>query len=128
MKMGLAVIIGIIGATLAVIAIPLFDKIKIDDPVGALSVHLIAGIWGTLAVGIFKPEVSLVTQIFGVVVIGAFVFLASTIVWAILKVTVGIRVSVEEEMQGIDIAEFGHSAYTIGQGEFVTQEEFKKIK
>ena len=126
--MGLAVIIGIIGATLAVIAIPLFDKVKIDDPVGALSVHLIAGIWGTLAVGIFKPEVSLVTQIFGVVVIGAFVFLASTIVWAILKVTVGIRVSVEEEMQGIDIAEFGHSAYTIGQGEFVTQEEFKKIK
>ena len=124
--MGLAVIIGIIGAGLAVIAIPMFDKIKIDDPVGALSVHLIAGIWGTLAVGIFKPDVSFITQLIGVGVIGVFVFWVSFVSWYIIKRVVGLRVSVEEEMQGIDVTEFGHPAYTIGQGEFVTQEEFKK--
>ena len=104
----------------------LFDKIKIDDPVGALSVHLIAGIWGTLAVGIFKPDVSFITQLIGVGVIGVFVFWVSFVSWYIIKRVVGLRVSVEEEMQGIDVTEFGHPAYTIGQGEFVTQEEFKK--
>ena len=126
--MGLAVIIGAIGATLAVIAIPLFDKVKIDDPVGALSVHLVAGIWGTLAVGIFKPEVSILTQLWGVVIIGGFVFATSFVVWYGIKLIVGLRVSIEEEMSGIDIVEFGHPAYTIGRGEFVTHEEIKKIR
>ena len=124
-SMLLAVIIGAFGAGFTVIAIPMFDRVKIDDPVGALSVHLVAGIWGTLAVGIFKPEVSFVIQLLGVAIIGMFVFLASGIVWAILRATVGIRVSVEEEMQGIDIVEFGHRAYTIGQEEFVSHDKIR---
>ena len=126
--MGLAIIIGMIGSGLAVIAIPLFDKVKIDDPVGALSVHLVAGVWGTLAVGIFKPEVSLLTQLWGVGIIGAFVFATSIVVWYGIKLIVGLRVSAEEEMRGIDIVEFGHPAYTIGRGEFVTHEEIKNVK
>ena len=126
--MGLAIIIGMIGSGLAVITIPLFDKVKIDDPVGALSVHLVAGVWGTLAVGIFKPEVSLLTQLWGVGIIGAFVFAASFAVWYGIKLIVGLRVSAEEEMRGIDIVEFGHPAYTIGRGEFVTHEEIKNVK
>jgi len=111
-SMGVAGIIGVIGAGFALIAIPLFDKIKIDDPVGALSVHLVAGIWGTLAVGIFNPEVSLYDQMFGVALIGLFVFLSSFIVWYVIKSIMGIRVSLEDETQGIDISEFSHTAYS----------------
>ena len=89
--MPIAALIGGVGAILMTAAIPLFDRIKIDDPVGALSVHLVAGIWGTLAVGVFKPDVTILTQLQGVGVIGAFVFITSFIVWFILKKTVGIR-------------------------------------
>ena len=110
-SMNLAILIGAIGGLLVVLAIPLFDKLKIDDPVGALSVHLVNGIWGTLAVGIFKPEVALFAQIKGIVVIGAFTFLSSLAVWAVLKYTVGIRVSEEEEYNGVDVSEFGLHAY-----------------
>ncbi|MDR2034046.1 MAG: ammonium transporter [Helicobacteraceae bacterium] len=102
---------GAIGGVLVVLAVPLFDKLKIDDPVGALSVHLVAGIWGTLAVGIFNAEVSLLGQLFGVVVIGAFVFVVSGIVWYILKLTTGIRVSQKEEHEGTDLSETGLEAY-----------------
>ena len=123
--MWLATIIGVIGAGLTVLAIPLWDKLKIDDPVGALSVHLVAGIWGTLAVGIFKDDASLLTQIYGILIIGAFVFASSFAVWYVIKLAIGLRFSLEEETQGIDIAEFGHSAYTIGHGEFVTHEEIE---
>ena len=94
-----------------VFAIPMFDKFKIDDPVGALSVHLVNGIWGTLAVGIFNPEVTLFAQLKGIVVIGGFTFLSSLAVWAVLKYTVGIRVSEEEEYNGVDVSEFGLHAY-----------------
>ena len=110
-SMDLAVLIGGIGGVLVVFAIPLFDKLKIDDPVGALSVHLVNGIWGTLAVGIFKPDVALFSQIKGIVVIGGFTFLSSLAVWAVLKYTVGIRVSEEEEYNGVDVSEFGLHAY-----------------
>jgi Amt family ammonium transporter len=123
--MWLATIIGIIGAGLTVLAIPMWDKIRVDDPVGALSVHLVAGIWGTLAVGLFNNDVSLVSQIQGILIIGTFVFSSSFAVWYFIKLAVGLRVSLEEETQGIDIAEFGHSAYTIGHGEFVTHDEIK---
>ena len=123
--MWLATVIGVIGAGLTVLAIPLWDKLKIDDPVGALSVHLVAGIWGTLAVGIFKDDASLLTQIYGILIIGAFVFASSFAVWYVIKLAIGLRFSLEEETQGIDIAEFGHSAYTIGHGEFVTHEEIE---
>ena len=110
-SMNLAILIGAIGGLLVVLAIPLFDKLKIDDPVGALSVHLVNGIWGTLAVGIFNPDVMLFAQIKGIVVIGAFTFLSSLAVWAVLKYTVGIRISEEEEYNGMDVSEFGLHAY-----------------
>ena len=89
--MPVAALIGAIGAALMTIAVPMFDRFKIDDPVSALSVHLVAGIWGTLAVGVFKPEVNIITQLQGIGVIGLFVFLSSLVVWFILKKTVGIR-------------------------------------
>ena len=108
----LAIVIGTVGSGLTMLAIPMFDKIKIDDPVGALSVHLVAGIWGTLAVGIFNPNVSFLIQFWGVGIIGAFVFVTSLVTWYIIKLAMGLRVSLEDETQGIDIAEFGQAAYT----------------
>lgn len=110
-SMGLALLIGAVGGALVVFAVPAFDKLKIDDPVGALSVHLVNGIWGTLAVGIFNPDVSLFVQAKGIFFIGAFVFAASFAVWGVLKVTVGIRVSEETEYEGADAHEFGTQAY-----------------
>ena len=110
-SMGLAMLIGGIGGALVVFAVPFFDKLKIDDPVGALSVHLVAGIWGTLAVGLFKEDGSLGAQIMGIVVIGLFTFVSSIIVWYILKVTMGIRVSEEQESVGSDEEEFGMHSY-----------------
>jgi Amt family ammonium transporter len=110
-SMNLAAIIGAIGGLLVVFAITMFDKFKIDDPVGALSVHLVNGIWGTLAVGIFNQDVDLFAQIKGIVVIGSFTFFSSLLVWAALKYSVGIRISEEEEYNGIDADEFGLQAY-----------------
>jgi Amt family ammonium transporter len=109
--MMVAFIDGIVGGILVILAVPFFDKLRIDDPVGALSVHLVCGIWGTLAVGIFNPDVSIFAQIKGIVVIGLFVFIASFIVWYILKATMGIRASEEEEYEGLDIHECGLEAY-----------------
>lgn len=109
--MMVAFIEGIVGGALVVFAVPMFDKMKIDDPVGALSVHLVAGIWGTLAVGIFNPDVTIMAQVKGIVVIGAFVFISSFIVWKILDLIVGLRVSEEVEVQGLDIHETGLEAY-----------------
>jgi Amt family ammonium transporter len=109
--MMVALIDGVVGGILVVLAVPFFDKLRIDDPVGALSVHLVCGIWGTLAVGIFNPDVSIFAQIKGIVVIGLFVFITSFIVWYILKATMGIRVSEEEEYEGLDIHECGLEAY-----------------
>ncbi len=117
-SMGLAAIIGAIGGVLVVFAIPFFDKLKVDDPVGALSVHLVNGIWGTLAVGIFNPEVSILAQVKGIAVIGVFVFAVSLVVWAALKATVGIRVSEELEYEGVDAFEFGLHAYPEFTGGF----------
>ena len=108
---GVALTEGLVGGALIVFAIPFFDKIKIDDPVGALSVHLVAGIWGTLAVGIFNPEIAFLAQIKGIVVIGAFVFVSSFIVWKALDLLVGLRVDVETEVNGLDIHETGLEAY-----------------
>ena len=87
----LAVLIGAIGGVIMFFATPLFDKIRVDDPVGALSVHLVPGVWGTLAVGIFKEDVSLLSQLQGVAAIGGFVFVTSFILWFILKKTIGIN-------------------------------------
>ncbi|MGB3118529.1 MAG: ammonium transporter, partial [Verrucomicrobiales bacterium] len=88
------------------------DKIKVDDPVGAVSVHGICGIWGTLAVGIFGGA-SFTWQLIGTLSVSAFAFVASYALFMILKLTLGIRVSAEEEHEGLDIAEHGAPAYTM---------------
>jgi len=106
-----AFIEGLVGGALVVFAVPFFDKLKIDDPVGALSVHLVAGIWGTLAVGIFNPDVTILAQLKGIVVIGAFVFIVSFIVWKILDLVMGLRVDEETEINGLDIHETGLECY-----------------
>ena len=108
---GAAVLIGAVGGILVVFAVPFFDKLKIDDVVGALSVHLVGGIWGTLAVPICDEGASFITQFIGVVSIGAFVVIASTIVWLAIKFTIGIRCDGEDEYRGLDIAEIGVEAY-----------------
>ena len=106
-----AVIIGAIAGIIVVFSVAFFDSIKIDDPVGATSVHLVCGIWGTLAVGIFGTG-NIVTQIIGIAAIGAFTVIFSAIVWTLLKVTIGIRVHEEEERRGLDISEHGMEAYS----------------
>jgi Amt family ammonium transporter len=106
-----ALAIGSVGGELVVIFVPLLDKLKIDDVVGAISVHLVAGIWGTLAVPLTNDGASFVTQAIGIVSIGAFVFIASAVVWMILKVTIGIRVDEEAEQVGLDRAELAMEAY-----------------
>ncbi len=107
-----ACVIGIIAGVLVVFSVYFFDKMKIDDPVGALSVHLVCGIWGTLAVGIFAPECSsFMTQLIGVVATGAASFICAFIIFFILKKTMGIRVSKSEELIGLDLSEHGMEAY-----------------
>jgi len=106
----LAIVIGAVGGCLVVIAVPLLDKLKIDDVVGAIPAHLVAGIWGTLAVGIFGGG-NLGTQIIGILAIGAFVTVTSAALWLALKATLGIRVSEEDEELGLDKAELGMEAY-----------------
>ena len=106
----LAIVIGGIGGALVVLFVPLLDRLRIDDVVGAISVHLVAGVWGTLAVGIFGGG-DLIAQIIGIVAVGAFVSAISTALWLGLKVTVGIRVSEEVEDLGLDKAELGMEAY-----------------
>ncbi|NOD49296.1 MULTISPECIES: ammonium transporter [unclassified Ruegeria] len=102
--------IGAVGGIIVVFAVPMLDKFKIDDVVGAIPVHLFAGIWGTIAV-IFYGEASLITQLTGVVAYGVFTFVAALILWTILKATLGIRVSEEDEINGLDMAELGMEAY-----------------
>jgi len=108
-----AIIIGAIGGIIVVFAIPLLDKLKIDDVVGAISVHLVAGIWGTLAVAVpgLNGSGSFVPQITGIVMVGVFTFVVSLVVWAILKFTIGVRVDEEEEQNGLDMSELGMEAY-----------------
>ncbi len=103
--------VGAVGALIVVLAVPFFDKLRIDDPVGALSVHLVAGIWGTLAVGLFTESATFIAQLKGVVVIGAFVFITSFIIWKILDMVVGLRVDEETEINGLDIHETGLECY-----------------
>jgi Amt family ammonium transporter len=106
-----ATIDGLVAGILVVFAVSFFDKIRIDDPVGALSVHLVNGIWGTLAVAIWNPKVTFLMQFKGVVVIGAFTFVSSFIIWYLLKITMGIRVAPEHEEEGVDLHETGLEAY-----------------
>lgn len=125
---GSAIIIGAIGGVLVVFAVLFFDKMKLDDPVGALSVHLFNGVWGTVAVGLFAqdqftPNTTgnglffgggaglLTTQLIGVAAVGGFTLIASLIAWYLIKVIFGIRVTEEEEREGLDHGEHGNNAY-----------------
>jgi len=106
-----ALIIGAVGGALVFFAVPFFDKLKIDDPVGALSVHLVNGIWGTIATGIWGKDVSLIAQIKGIIVVGVFAFVASFIViWVINKIT-PFRIDEENEIEGLDVSECGIESY-----------------
>lgn len=110
-----AIIAGAIGGVLVVFSILFFDKIKIDDPVGAISVHGVCGIWGTLAVAVFGgSDFSFVSQIIGIVSVYGFAFVFSLIVFGIIKVAMGVRVDAQEEEEGLDVAEHGSPAYTDG--------------
>ncbi|MEM9128085.1 MAG: ammonium transporter, partial [Pseudomonadota bacterium] len=102
--------IGAVGGIIVVVTVPMLDKLKIDDVVGAIPVHLFAGIWGTIAV-IFYGEANLITQLTGIVAYGIFTFVGALILWSILKATVGVRVSEEDEINGLDMAELGMEAY-----------------
>ncbi len=103
--------IGAIGGALVVFAIPIFDALKLDDPVGALSVHLINGIWGTLAVGIFVDNVSIVDQLKGIVVVALFAFVSSYIVLFIINKLVAFRANDDVQLEGLDVEEVGVEAY-----------------
>jgi Amt family ammonium transporter len=127
-SVGSSLIIGLVAGALVVVAVLFFDRIKVDDPVGATSVHLVCGVFGTLALGLFaqdqfSPNTTgnglffggglklFFAQLVGVVAVGVFVVVASLIFWGIIKAAMGIRVSADEEMEGLDVGEHGISAY-----------------
>ncbi|MEM8569893.1 MAG: ammonium transporter [Pseudomonadota bacterium] len=109
--LGEATLIGMVGGAIVVLAVPLLDKAKIDDVVGAIPVHLFAGIWGTLAVCLTNSDATWGGQIISIVIVGVFVFVVSLVIWLILKAAVGIRVSEESEIDGLDLDELGMEAY-----------------
>jgi Amt family ammonium transporter len=127
-SIGSSIVIGLLAGTLVVLSVIGFDKLKIDDPVGALSVHLVNGVFGTLSVGLFAQDKIagvatgnglfyggglklFLAQLTGVIGAGAYTFIISLISWAVLKAIMGIRVSLQEEIEGLDIGEHGNSAY-----------------
>lgn len=127
-SVGSSMIIGAIAGVIVVFAVLFFDRIKVDDPVGATSVHLVCGVFGTICIGLFAQEgvTSLSTvnglffgggfallgvEILGILAVGVFVFISSALIWLILQKTMGIRVTLEEEIMGLDIGEHGHTAY-----------------
>ena len=109
--LGQATVIGAIGGLIVVVSVPILDKFKIDDVVGAIPVHLIAGIWGTLIVPLTNSDASFGTQLYSLIVVGIFVVITSAIVWYALKALFGIRVDEEAEINGLDISELGMEAY-----------------
>jgi Amt family ammonium transporter len=114
MAMGTSIIIGLTSGVLVVLSVLFFDKLRLDDPVGALSVHLVCGIWGTLCVGLFGAKAGLpqlISQLLGIAAIGAFTFVFAYALFAIIKAVMGLRVSEEEEVGGLDIGEHGNEAY-----------------
>jgi Amt family ammonium transporter len=107
----MAMLVGGVGGALVVGSIVMFDKLRIDDPVGAISVHGVVGLWGIFAVLLTNAEATFLGQLVGTVVIFVWVFVCSLIVWAVLKAVLGIRVSEEEEYEGVDLSECGMEAY-----------------
>ena len=119
---GWAIVVGVLAGGLVVGSVIALDKLKLDDPVGAVSVHLVCGIWGTLAVGLFSsnPEHTIGIQALGVLSYAAFTAICAAIIFGVLNATVGIRVSEEEELEGLDLGEHGMHAYdvTLSSGSF----------
>ena len=109
--LGVATLIGAVGGLIVVFTVPMLDKFQIDDVVGAIPVHLIAGIWGTLAVPLTNSDANFGTQIISILIVGAFTFVVSGIVWYIIKSTLGIRVSESDEVAGLDKSELGMESY-----------------
>ncbi|MEM8740416.1 MAG: ammonium transporter [Pseudomonadota bacterium] len=109
--LGQATLIGAVGGVIVVFTVPLLDRFKIDDVVGAIPVHLFAGIWGTLAVLLTNSDATLSGQLVPIIIVGVFVFVVSLVVWLILKTVIGIRASEEEEINGLDMGELGMEAY-----------------
>jgi len=107
----LAILIGAIGGVIVVFAVPMLDKLKIDDVVGAIPVHLFCGIWGTMVVPVSNSDATFGAQFIGVFAVGAFVFIASALLWGILKMTIGLRPTEEEEVMGLDLVDIGVEAY-----------------
>ena len=110
-SLGVATLIGGVGGLIVVFAVPMLDKMKIDDVVGAIPVHLIAGIWGTLAVPLTNSDANFGTQIISIAIVGAFTFVISWVVWTVINLVLGIRVAEEEEIEGLDKAELGMDSY-----------------
>ncbi len=110
-SLGMATIIGAIGGIIVVFTVPMLDKFKIDDVVGAIPVHLFAGIWGTMAVLLTNPDATFMGQLGPIIIVGVFVFVVSLVVWIILKGIMGIRVDEEAEINGLDMSELGMEAY-----------------
>ncbi|WP_417308985.1 ammonium transporter [Devosia sp.] len=110
-SMPIALLIGAVGGVIVVFVVPLLDRLKIDDVVGAIPVHLVCGIWGTLIVPLSNPDTNYGTQIVGILAYGVFTFVVSGIVWFIIKMVIGMRASEEEEEMGLDMAEVGVEAY-----------------
>jgi len=123
-----SLLIGLVAGALVVVSVIAFDRMRVDDPVGAISVHLVNGVWGTLSVGLFAQDALtpgttgnglffgggaklLSAQATAVFAVGLYVFLVSVLAWALLKVVVGIRVSLQEEIGGLDVGEHGNAAY-----------------
>jgi Amt family ammonium transporter len=106
-----ATLVGVIGGVIVVFSIVTLDKLKIDDPVGAISVHGVVGMWGLMAVPLSNAEATFMAQAVGLGTIFLWVFSASFIVWLIIKAVMGIRVSEEEEYEGVDLGECGMEAY-----------------
>lgn len=106
-----ATLIGAVGGAIVVFAVPLLDRLQIDDVVGAIPVHLFAGIWGTIAVTFTNDAASLGVQLVSIAIVGAFVTVATTILWLVLRAALGLRVSRETELNGLDMSELGMEAY-----------------
>jgi len=109
--LGVATLIGAVGGLIVVFTVPMLDKFKIDDVVGAIPVHLIAGIWGTLAVPLTNSDANFGTQIISILIVGVFTFVVSGVVWYIIKSVFGIRVSESDEIAGLDKSELGMESY-----------------
>lgn len=109
--LGTASLIGAVGGIIVVLTVPMLDRFKIDDVVGAIPVHLFAGIWGTIAVVLTNPDANLGGQLISIVIVGVFVFFVSLVLWLILKAVMGLRPSAEDEDLGLDVAEVGVEAY-----------------